>query len=489
MPRIAGVTVSLEIEGVRLEEFGVEHDERANVVTCWVPCQAEKEFRFAVSLDEPAPRALYYSVGLRVDGKSMLTRRVPNSIICKDKKCSASRPVYLEGQRDGDCIRPFRFAPVQQTSDDLFLGNVVKIGELVASIHTFTGSKPNDTPYHRLAPMDVGDGVVHETGSKGLTTCVQWVFVWCYQPFIHVAQIWGAATFISGSTFNTAPSSRFHAQFRRIQESRQNNIQVSSKGWVSDDSLEIVWHSPDSTRAPTDVLVANGIAPRPLSAAAPGAASTTNCSQAIMPSSTKAGPSSVKEEDNSRLPRFATQPLTPQPQAGPSSLKEELVDQNTSAAEDDGDAELKALQARAAALQELSAIQGRIAQLAASKKRARRGEGSADARKRVKKEPTASSLILGENFAALRHQLGYAGPASLHPPIAQSWVVSVIAFFIRIPGDDSLPPVETRKRPQWDLGRVMMLLLVLVRTLDGLVSVEGYLDGPERVSNPIISAL
>ena len=42
MPDIAGASVWLEIDGVRLEEFGVERDEGKKTVTCWVPCKTGK---------------------------------------------------------------------------------------------------------------------------------------------------------------------------------------------------------------------------------------------------------------------------------------------------------------------------------------------------------------------------------------------------------------------------------------------------------------
>jgi hypothetical protein len=43
MPEISGaLSVWLEIDGVKVQEFGVETNNEANVVTCWVPCQTGK---------------------------------------------------------------------------------------------------------------------------------------------------------------------------------------------------------------------------------------------------------------------------------------------------------------------------------------------------------------------------------------------------------------------------------------------------------------
>lgn len=42
MPQIGGLEVWIEMEGARLEEFGVERDDTSNTVTCWIPCQEGK---------------------------------------------------------------------------------------------------------------------------------------------------------------------------------------------------------------------------------------------------------------------------------------------------------------------------------------------------------------------------------------------------------------------------------------------------------------
>ncbi|TEB33457.1 hypothetical protein FA13DRAFT_154534 [Coprinellus micaceus] len=175
MPDIAGASVWLEIDGIRLEEFRVKRDESKQTVTCWVPCEMGKEFRFGVSLVENAPRKFHYRFRLNLDGTRIPSEVLPKRSVRKAEICSPDNPTYFEGQREEQGLRPFQFASVRLTDDDSHMSDVSNLGDLVVKVHTYTDYREEnvESGKGKISTVSLGDTVVHERAKKGLTSCVQ----------------------------------------------------------------------------------------------------------------------------------------------------------------------------------------------------------------------------------------------------------------------------------------------------------------------------
>jgi hypothetical protein len=128
MPQIGGLEVWVEMEGARLEEFGIERDDTSNTVTCWIPCQEGKvrnanlprtqlwlkHFKaFRLGMVPQSPRVHNYTISLDFDGTRL--DGVPHRLIPKDVECSFLKPHYIEGLRDTSKTCSFQFGQVKLT--------------------------------------------------------------------------------------------------------------------------------------------------------------------------------------------------------------------------------------------------------------------------------------------------------------------------------------------------------------------------------------
>ncbi|KAJ3545781.1 hypothetical protein NMY22_g2305 [Coprinellus aureogranulatus] len=362
MPQIAGATIWLEIDGQRLEEFGIERDDMTGTVTCWVPCKTGKAFRFGVSLKDSAPRKRHYRFGFNLDGKHIPSECLPKRTVRKHEACTPAKPVYFEGQEEERGLRPFQFASVRLTDDDDHISDVSSLGDLVVSVYTFEEYRVEKVRRSRRGKdkrevplVTLGDTVVHERAKKGVASCVQF------------GELRPRST--------GAPS------------------KLKSKGTSSGKSIALNMKKVGKVifkYRQMDILVADGIAPRPTA---------------------KRADTTVQGASSSSTLHAAT-PSLDGIGAPSRDVKEEVIDVTI----DDDDEEqerLRRLKARAAALKELCEVnvsrlsfllspdaqsvnmQAEIEALE-TKKRPCNGSAPARAPKRVKREVKVESFISGE---------------------------------------------------------------------------------------------
>lgn len=336
MPQIAGATFWLEIDGVRLEEFGTERDKTENTVVCWVPCAAGKDFRFGVSLEELAPRSQHYRFAFELDGTRIPPENVQRRTIRRTSKCTQAHPVYYEGQIEEKGLRPFRFATVRLTDDDSHMSDALKLGDIVVTVNTFTDYreevvKRGKSGKKKIESMSLGEAVVHERAKKGLTNCVQF----------------GELRPLAGSSSQTQGKSRHTTTLFAVGLKTVGKIIFKYRQM--------------------DILIADGIAPKHT----PQRARIAH-----------------RDASSSRTRDAAT----------PNLDDDDVEVIKVEASGDDDTGKLERLKARAAALRELCDVETQIEALELQKprKRVRGGDASTPAPKRVKKEPTVQHFAPGE---------------------------------------------------------------------------------------------
>ncbi|KAJ3545782.1 hypothetical protein NMY22_g2304 [Coprinellus aureogranulatus] len=226
------------------------------------------------------------------------------------------------------------------SDDDSHVGDASSLGELSVTINAFEQWKTvkrkqgKGIPKSDLSNLD--DTVVNEMAKKSLTNCVQ---LGELRPLNRERE---------------APSMKNKSKKRAMRD-----VDIPANPVVA--GIVVFKYRR------MDVLIADGIAPRP--AAVPGASSSRG---------------SAETRDRTNAPSGGNVAGTP--------VKQEPLDL-TSDNEQDSDEELERLRARASALQELCEVNARIEALE-SKKRAREGEPSQTS-KRVKKEPKISPFVPG----------------------------------------------------------------------------------------------
>ncbi|KAJ3545783.1 hypothetical protein NMY22_g2308 [Coprinellus aureogranulatus] len=375
MPIHLGFTIWMEVEGSKLKEFKIEHDESRKTVTCWVPCQSGKvsfsflpeiagfspgppgkEFR--IGLNPPdLPRQHHYALAFKMDGRRVeLIRR---KTISKDDL--DLEPRYYEGQyEDGTgVLRPFQFAPLKHTGesvrhlrndvnnrlwidDDTYLESFKDgLGEIVVSIYTFE-QLVRDRGHHAdrseaVKPLE--GATVHERAKQRLASCIAFG-----QPRLSPGQ---------------SPLQEVDTRDPRKNKTYSGAERIGM----------VVFKYRDM-----DILIAEGIAPPRVTPQA---------------SSLAVQPPRVKALRRSKSRSTSREASSPSPVAPP-VVKQENRDEGNPVESDEAesDDELRELKARAAALEELCNLKARIAELE-SKKRTRK-EGSVPrgtkTNKKVKRE-------------------------------------------------------------------------------------------------------
>ncbi|KAF5342135.1 hypothetical protein D9611_002039 [Ephemerocybe angulata] len=331
MPELADISIWVEMEGVRLQEYGIERDETTNTVTCWIPCQAGKEFRFGAYALGRSRRA-NYTLRFVLDGQNVNVSG--KKVFLGSSKGGSGRERYYEGVKKDRHLRRLQFAKLTTTEDHSLQTGIIGLGELVVEVHTFKDRISCEIAPRSTAPSGsrtLVDCVLHEQTKTGMVTdCVQ-----LGEPI-------------------ELPKTKSKAKAAKADHSYTD---IKSLGKVIFKYRNI------------DVLYAQATAPKP---GEPAAASTPANPKMPSPASVDAAPPApenprIKQEDNGIA--------------------------------DDGetDSELRELEIRAAALEELCNVKARIAELK-SKKRKRDPLDKEDTKpntQRVKKEtePVVIDLI------------------------------------------------------------------------------------------------
>ncbi|TEB33467.1 hypothetical protein FA13DRAFT_1730491 [Coprinellus micaceus] len=197
MPQIGGLEVWVEMEGARLEEFGIERDDTSNTVTCWIPCQEGKAFR--LGMVPQLPRVHNYTLSLDFDGTRL--DGVPHRLIPKDVECSFLKPHYIEGLRDTSNACSFQFGQVKLTDDDAFLDHEnLNLGEVKLKVFSYDSMVRRAVPRKSKPITSLGERVVHERTKKGLSSSASL----------------GAVTLVSGGDRGPAYLTKKYAGLKRL---------------------------------------------------------------------------------------------------------------------------------------------------------------------------------------------------------------------------------------------------------------------------------
>ncbi|KAF6755380.1 hypothetical protein DFP72DRAFT_1045520 [Ephemerocybe angulata] len=353
MPKCSGWDIWLEIEGKKLEEYGSKQekleDERAPSVTCWVPCEAGKEFRFGVA-PPPKPLKSNHLLCFTVDGHELVDIDHRDFDEGEDY---GPNPTLYEGQEDDEGFRPFMFANLTLTSDDDFIDTGMgQLGELLVHIYKYKSivykkCKPKkrvrSSAASRSGPLPKLEleGVVHEKTNKGtIKNCVKF----------------GELKPRAGLTANSGA--------RQASSSSVGTSKPEIKKYTSKYTYQKLVGIVNFKYRSIDILRAEGIAPR-------------------LP------PVTLSPSPKRPLPAPNSDHRAPTLQAA-SKLSNGISDN-----EDEDDDELRALQARLAILEELSEVKAQIA-AKLSKKRKRDSKGKVDEPRRVKKEVKIEHFLPGE---------------------------------------------------------------------------------------------
>ncbi|KAF6755392.1 hypothetical protein DFP72DRAFT_896724 [Ephemerocybe angulata] len=169
MPELADISIWVEMEGARLQEYGIERDETANTVTCWIPCRAGKDFRFgAYALG--GSRRVNYKLGFVLDGQKVHVSGKKHFL--GSTKGGPGQERYYEGVKEDQLLRRLQFAKVTTTEDDSLQTGTVGLGELVVEVKTFKGISREVVP-RATAPRGsrtLVNCVLHEQTKTGMVT-------------------------------------------------------------------------------------------------------------------------------------------------------------------------------------------------------------------------------------------------------------------------------------------------------------------------------
>lgn len=117
MPTRCGVSITLEMDKKKMEEFNVTTDSKQRQVTAWVASEQGKKFRIACSLP---PDETNYDIRAWIDGREIT---LPESRIFYNSSHIGGPPFYMEGEENYEhtAIRKFMFGNLDMTDDDYFL--------------------------------------------------------------------------------------------------------------------------------------------------------------------------------------------------------------------------------------------------------------------------------------------------------------------------------------------------------------------------------
>ncbi|TFK27433.1 hypothetical protein FA15DRAFT_666307 [Coprinopsis marcescibilis] len=170
MPEFVGFDVGLEIEGKRLDEFGTELDLAQKKKSCWVACEAGKDFKIVIN-PKTASRTTNYLFGVTMDGALVQVRgRRYDSTDSRARIELFEEIATINAQTDE--IRSFRFSTVSLTDDDAYLGAAPdNIGVISVQVHTVEHYTriPNTGDGQRESDTNIR---LHERSKKGISHCV-----------------------------------------------------------------------------------------------------------------------------------------------------------------------------------------------------------------------------------------------------------------------------------------------------------------------------
>ncbi|KAF5342143.1 hypothetical protein D9611_002037 [Ephemerocybe angulata] len=175
MPQTRGYQAWVEMGGLPLPEYGVEGAVGNSEVTCYIPCEAEKEFKVHFVIPREKLCETNHTVSLYLDGQYALTT---GSVVFQNRGASKSFSAAIfeqYGNLEKTSTRSFQFGTLQLTDDDSYLRKMSKkFGEITLEICGFTNDYFwTDGRDNVTGPAVSEDYTAHERAKKGLAHCVK----------------------------------------------------------------------------------------------------------------------------------------------------------------------------------------------------------------------------------------------------------------------------------------------------------------------------
>ncbi|KAG9314946.1 hypothetical protein JVU11DRAFT_4055 [Chiua virens] len=172
MLSLNGVSAWIEVDGVEIEQYGVE--EGQDHITCWIAAQANRSFSIAFKDNAPyRDHSLCSSVtvdGLGVGGKVLYPQLPVMSMQHSPHLVKARTSVQKEQTLSHTSSRPFMFSKLELTDEDEYLYQAsTHLGEIRVDVYR---AQTFGRRLFRPVPVSESHSKIHERSKKAVTHCV-----------------------------------------------------------------------------------------------------------------------------------------------------------------------------------------------------------------------------------------------------------------------------------------------------------------------------